>query len=83
MSESVTQPVYEPQAPVSMKFVYAGIGVALALGGAAPGVSLAAVRLLSRLVTLGLDFLVIFALVTGMEQSHRPLRKVLGHRDPA
>lgn len=47
MSESVVQPVYEPQkpqapqAPNSMKFVYAGIGVALALGGAALGFSLA------------------------------------------
>ena len=46
MSEStITQPVYEPQepqAPVSKKFVYAGVAagaVALALGGAALGIS--------------------------------------------
>jgi sRNA-binding protein len=47
MSEStITQPVYEPQEPqppVSKKFVYAGVAVgavALALGGAALGISL-------------------------------------------
>ena len=48
MSEAITQPVYEPQAPQapvsSMKFIYAGVAVgavALGLGGAALGVSLA------------------------------------------